>query len=141
MLLELSLLPVAPGRPDEAQLQRVLNALDLRIAAQASEAYAVIHLLRAVLVSDVEDDALLAAVEQEPSGIGIRARSGAVAMPRWYSLSCDIADEELGAATSPPSGRGVHLGDSGHAMRVSCHRTDGADGSGNVVHPDLALGD
>ena len=52
-----------------------------------------------------------------------------------------MAYEELRAATSSPLGRSVHFGDGGHTLRVSCGRTDGADGSRNVVDPDLLFCD
>lgn len=56
---------MAPSGPDEAQLQRVLDAINLFITAKASETDAVIHLLGAVLVPHVQHDALFSAVEQQ----------------------------------------------------------------------------
>ena len=66
---------MASRGPDEAQLQGVLDAIYLFIPAQASKADTVIHLLSAVLVTDVEDDGLFSAVEQQSDRHDISTRS------------------------------------------------------------------
>ena len=75
-------LPVAPGRPDEAQLQRVLDTINLLITAEASIPDAVIDLLGAVLVPDIQYHALLSAVKQEPGSERISVRSGGIRRPK-----------------------------------------------------------
>ncbi len=68
--------PVSPVGADEAELEGVLDGFGLVLAAETSEADAVVHALRAVFVSDVEHDGLLAHFEEQPklrSALGSRS--------------------------------------------------------------------
>ena len=56
---------MAPGGPDEAQLQGILDAINLFITAKASETDAVIHLLGAVLMPYVQHNEVFSAVKQK----------------------------------------------------------------------------
>ena len=49
--------------PNEAKLERVFYPFNPHLTAQAGEANAVIDLLSAVLVADIQDDLLLPAIE------------------------------------------------------------------------------
>lgn len=70
--------PVSPVGADETELEGVLDGVGLVLATKACEADAVVHALRAVLVSDIEHDGLLAHIEQQPklrSALGSRSPS------------------------------------------------------------------
>lgn len=57
---------MSPVRAYETELEGVLNDIRLVLAAQAGEAHAVVHALRAVFMPDIEHDGVLSDVEQQP---------------------------------------------------------------------------
>lgn len=61
-------LPLSSGSVLETELERIFDALDSRLATETSKPDSMIHLLGAVLVANIEHDALLAAIEQKPEG-------------------------------------------------------------------------
>ena len=130
---------MSPISSDKAELERVLDAINLFIAAKTSKPDAVIHLLGAVLVPDIEYDTLFSAVEQESGRARTSARDPNGVRDRDL-LRGDIAHEELSAAATPPARGRVHFRDRGHAFAGARRGADCGYGVAEGVHPDVALG-
>ena len=56
-------LPLSSGSVLETELERIFDALDSRLATKPSKPDAVIHLLSAVLVTNIKHHAFLAAIK------------------------------------------------------------------------------
>lgn len=77
---------MSPVGANEAELEGVLNGVGLVLATEAREADAVVHALRAVFMSDVEHDGLLAHIEEQPklwSALGSRPTPQQVVLTGW----------------------------------------------------------
>lgn len=124
---------------DEPEFQRVLDALGLVFSAKTGKADPVIDALSAVVMSDIQHDAVFSALKQKPANMmssGYDTRSPSSNVP------CrNIPDQKFSAAPAPPSGRCVHLCDRGDPLRVPRDGAYCCNVSACVVDPYLALRD